>query len=71
MKGELEILLGEIQVGTLALTISNTKKFEEITINHFRQLAEKAGLPVYLVLQTVKETIDTAISKTSSIARCK
>ena len=47
---------------TLALTISNTKKFEEITMNHFSELAEKAGLPRYLVQQTVKETIDTVIS---------
>lgn len=47
---------------TLALTISNTKKFEEITINHFQQLAKKAELPVYLVQQTVKEMINTVMS---------
>jgi len=47
---------------TLALTILNTKKFEEITVNHFRQLTKKAGLPTYLVLQTVKETIDIVLS---------
>jgi len=46
----------------LALTLSHTKKFEEITEEHFKQLAEKAELPTFLVVQTVREAIDTVIS---------
>ena len=47
---------------TLALTLSYTKKFEEITVKHFKQLAEKAELPTFIVLQTMREAIDTVIS---------
>jgi serine/threonine-protein kinase HipA len=47
---------------TLALTLSHTKKFEEITTAHFKQLARKAELPTFIVLQAVKEAIDTVIS---------
>jgi len=47
---------------TLALTLSHTKKFEEITDKHFKQLAKKAELPVFLVVQTMREAIDTVIS---------
>lgn len=47
---------------TLALTLSHTKKFEEITVKHFKQLAEKAELPTFLVLQAMREAIDTVIS---------
>ena len=47
---------------TLALTLSHTKKFEEITVKHFKQLAEKAELPAFLVLQAMREAIDTVIS---------
>ena len=47
---------------TLALTLSHIKKFEEITANHFKQLTEKAELPAFIVLQTMREAIDTVIS---------
>jgi len=47
---------------TLALTLSHTKKFEEITINHFKKLAEKAELPAFIVVQTMREAIDTVMS---------
>ncbi len=47
---------------TLALTLSQTKKFEEITVKHFKQLAEKAELPTFIVMQTMKEAMDTVTS---------
>jgi len=47
---------------TLALTLSHTKKFEEITVKHFKQLAEKAELPTFIVMQTMREAIDTVKS---------
>ena len=47
---------------TLALTLSHTKKFEEITANHFKKLTEKAELPTFLVMQTTREAVDTVIS---------
>ena len=47
---------------TLALTLSDTKKFEEITARHFRRLAEKAEIPAYLVLRTMREATDTVMS---------
>ena len=47
---------------TLALTLSHTKKFEEITVKHFKQFSEKAELPAFLVLQAMREAIDTVIS---------
>lgn len=45
----------------LALNLSGEKKMNAITLEHFRTLATKAGLPEYLVLSTVKETIGRAI----------
>ena len=47
---------------TLALTLSHTKKFEEITEKHFKHLTEKAELPAFLVVQTMREAIDTVKS---------
>ena len=47
---------------TLALTLSHTKKFEEITGTHFKQLARKAELPTFIVLQAVREAIDAVMS---------
>jgi serine/threonine-protein kinase HipA len=40
----------------LALSLGETKEFAEVDLQRFRRLAEKAGLPVRLVLQTVRET---------------
>ncbi|OGT31332.1 MAG: hypothetical protein A2W28_11955 [Gammaproteobacteria bacterium RBG_16_51_14] len=45
----------------LALSLSRTKKFEDITLDHFQRLASSAALPEYLVMQTVKETTDTVM----------
>jgi serine/threonine-protein kinase HipA len=40
----------------LALSLGDTKEFAAVDINRFRRLAERAELPVRLVLQTVRET---------------
>ncbi len=40
----------------LALSIAGTKVFAEIDVERFRRLAEKAGLPVRLVVKTASET---------------
>ncbi|MES9830244.1 MAG: type II toxin-antitoxin system HipA family toxin [Candidatus Thiodiazotropha sp.] len=45
----------------LALNLSGEKNMSAITLEHFRTLAKKAGLPEYLVLSTVNETIDRAL----------
>ena len=40
----------------LALSLGETKEFAEVNLDRFRRFAEKAGLPVRLVMQTVRET---------------
>jgi serine/threonine-protein kinase HipA len=40
----------------LALSLGDTTEFAEVDLERFRRLAERAGLPVRLVLQTVRET---------------
>lgn len=45
----------------LALSLSGEKKMDAITLEHFRKLAKKAGVPEYLVLSAVKETVDAAL----------
>lgn len=40
----------------LALSLGDTKEFAQVDLERFRRFAEKAGLPVRLVLQTVRET---------------
>ncbi|MES9991950.1 MAG: type II toxin-antitoxin system HipA family toxin [Candidatus Thiodiazotropha sp.] len=45
----------------LALSLSGEKNMSKITLEHFKQLATKAGLPEFLVLSTVKETLDQAL----------
>jgi serine/threonine-protein kinase HipA len=40
----------------LALPLGDTKEFVEVDLKRFRRFAEKAGLPVRLVLQTARET---------------
>ena len=40
----------------LALSLGDTKEFSAVDIERFRRFAETAGLPVRLVLQTVRET---------------
>ena len=40
----------------LALSLGDTKDFTEVNLDRFRRLAEKGGLPVRLVMQTVRET---------------
>lgn len=40
----------------LALSLGGTKAFAEVDLERFRRLADKAGLPVRLVMQTARET---------------
>jgi serine/threonine-protein kinase HipA len=40
----------------LALSLGDTKEFSQVDLERFRRLAEKAGLPVRLVMQTARET---------------
>jgi serine/threonine-protein kinase HipA len=40
----------------LALSLGDTKEFVRVDLDRFRRLAETAGLPVRLVLQTARET---------------
>jgi serine/threonine-protein kinase HipA len=40
----------------LALSLGNTKEFTDVDLERFRRFAEKAGLPVRLVLQAARET---------------
>jgi serine/threonine-protein kinase HipA len=40
----------------LALSLGDTKAFAEVDLERFRRFAERAGLPVRLVLQTARET---------------
>lgn len=40
----------------LALSLGDTKEFADVDLERFRRFAEKAGLPVRLVLQTARET---------------
>lgn len=40
----------------LALSLGSTKEFADVDLERFRRLAERAGLPVRLVLQTARET---------------
>jgi len=42
----------------LALNLSGTKDMQAITLLHFSKLAKKAGLPEFLVLNTVREMVD-------------
>lgn len=40
----------------LALSLGDTKEFAQVDLERFRRFAEKAGLPVRLVMQTAQET---------------
>ncbi len=40
----------------LALSLGDTRDFAEVDVERFRRFADKAGLPVRLVLQTVRDT---------------
>jgi serine/threonine-protein kinase HipA len=40
----------------LALSLGDTKEFVDVDLERFRRFANKAGLPIRLVLQTVRET---------------
>ena len=40
----------------LALSLGDSKEFAQINLDRFRRFAEKAGLPVRLVMQTARET---------------
>ncbi len=40
----------------LALSLGGTKEFAQVDLERIRRFAEKAGLPVRLVLQTVRDT---------------
>jgi serine/threonine-protein kinase HipA len=40
----------------LALSLGNTKEFADVDLERFRRFAEKAGLPVRLLLQAARET---------------
>jgi serine/threonine-protein kinase HipA len=45
-----------IPADRLALSLGDTKEFAEVDLERVRRFAEKAGLPVRLVLQTARET---------------
>jgi serine/threonine-protein kinase HipA len=45
-----------IPADRLALSLGDTKAFAHVDLDRFRRFAEKAGLPVRLVLQTARET---------------
>lgn len=45
-----------IPADRLALSLGDTKAFADVDLERFRRFAEKAGLPVRLVLQTVRDT---------------
>ncbi|MGB5458177.1 MAG: HipA domain-containing protein [Gammaproteobacteria bacterium] len=49
----------------LALNLSGEKNIRAITLEHFEKLVRKAGLPEYLVLSAVKETMERALDKWS------
>lgn len=42
----------------MALSLGDTKEFAEVDLERFRRFAEKAGLPVRLVVQTAGETAE-------------
>jgi serine/threonine-protein kinase HipA len=50
----------------LALNLSGETKFRAITLAHFKRLIQKAGLPEFLVLSTVRETIEATYDKWNS-----
>jgi serine/threonine-protein kinase HipA len=43
----------------LALKLSDTKDMQAIELEHFKKLAKKARVPEHLVLQTVRDTVET------------
>lgn len=45
-----------ISADRLALSLGDTKEFADVDPERFRRFAERAGLPVRMVLQTVRET---------------
>lgn len=45
-----------IPADRLALSLGDTKEFADVDLDRFRRFAERAGLPVRLVVQTVRET---------------
>jgi serine/threonine-protein kinase HipA len=47
-----------IPADRLALSLADTKTFAEVDLERFRRYAEKAGLPVRLVVQTARETAE-------------
>jgi serine/threonine-protein kinase HipA len=49
----------------LALNLSGEKNMRAITLEHFKKLVRKAGLPEYLVLSAAKETMERALGKWS------
>lgn len=49
----------------LALSLSGEKNIRAITLEHFRKLVKKAGLPEHLVISAVKETVERTLDKWS------
>ncbi len=47
-----------IPADRLALSLGDTKDFADIDVDRFRRFAEKAGLPVRVVLQTARDTAE-------------
>ncbi len=47
----------------LALNLSGEKRLSAITLGHFKKLTQKAGLPEFLVLSTVRETVEATLEK--------
>jgi len=46
---------------TLALKLAGHKDMRSITLEHFKKLIIKAQIPEYIVLQTVKETVEATL----------
>ncbi|MBI2187782.1 MAG: HipA domain-containing protein [Acidobacteria bacterium] len=47
-----------IPADRLALSLGDTKEFADVDLDRFRRFAEKAGLPVRLVVQTARQTAE-------------
>ena len=47
----------------LALNLGGEKDMSTITLGHFRKLISKAEIPEYLVIETVRETVESTAEK--------
>ena len=51
----------------LALSLGDTKDMRAISLEHFKKLVKKAGVPEHLVLQTVRDTVNAALTAWSEL----